>query len=62
MNDPVGHLQFVTNRTLGGYPVQLEWKGSTISTEWYRANQQSENAPNGFGQEEVIKQIWSDLE
>lgn len=61
-NDSVGYLQFVTNRNLGGYFIELEWEGGVVSTDYYRANQQSDKALNGFSQEETIKRIWAESE
>lgn len=48
-NDPDGWLQMPAQRCL---------TSSAGGQRWYHANTQSEAAPDGFNQEETIKQIW----
>jgi hypothetical protein len=51
-NDPAGHLQMPGMTTIAADPI-----GDIYH---YRANMQSPACPTGFGQEETIKQLWSD--
>jgi len=49
-NDPAGYLQMPGSRCLAG---------ATNGKRWYYANQPSTVTPEGFGQEETIRAIWS---
>lgn len=50
--DPAGHLQMPGFTTIAADPVDDIYR--------YRANMKSDACPTGFGQEETIKEIWSD--
>jgi hypothetical protein len=49
-HDPNGYLQMP-----GSIPMAVEVAG----TRWYRANTRSEQCPQGFSQQETIREIWS---
>ncbi len=50
--DPQGYLQMPGSTTIASDPI-----GDIYV---YKTNMQSEDCPNGFGQEETIKQIWAE--
>ena len=50
--DPVGYLQVPGHTTIAADPIGDIYR--------YRANMKSEACPTGFGQEETIKEIWSE--
>ena len=50
-HDPSGFLEMPGSRCLAS-PVE--------ELHWYHANTPSENTPQGFGQEETIREIWAD--
>jgi hypothetical protein len=63
VQDPAAFFQMPARRLLGEAPVDFSDEDGPPQRIWhYRANRRSEACADGFGQEDVIREIWQESE